>query len=240
MKMKRTGMVGMMSGVALALVLSACSGSRNMTPARSAQQVSDDAAVARDNNVKVITRADAWTGDAKISEEVTPMRVTIENNGNEPVRVQYQNFKLVGTDGQRFAALPPLNVSGTVPMADLPDGWVAATPAFAYDGFDVAPYYTPVYSGIGGYTGYFPYDPYYYGTYYSAWPQQQLPTAEMILRALPEGVVRPGGRVEGFVYFERVPDDVERLVFSATLQDANSQPEQDQQVASVEIPFTYK
>jgi hypothetical protein len=39
---------------------------------------------------------------------------------------------------------------------------------------------------------------------------------------LPEGVLRPGGRVEGLVAFERMPDDVPRAALHLLLVDATT------------------
>jgi hypothetical protein len=43
----------------------------------------------------------------------------------------------------------------------------------------------------------------------------------MIVKALPEGVLEPGGRVTGFVYFEEV-EDVPRVRFVAQLVNAST------------------
>lgn len=39
----------------------------------------------------------------------------------------------------------------------------------------------------------------------------------MIQRALPEGVLGAGGRVEGYLYFEKISDDIPRVRFSMDL-----------------------
>jgi hypothetical protein len=50
----------------------------------------------------------------------------------------------------------------------------------------------------------------------------ELPSREMLALALPEGVLEPGQRVAGFVYFERVPRDVSVVRLTAPLVDARS------------------
>ncbi len=69
----------------------------------------------------------------------------------------------------------------------------------------------------------FSFDSEYYGFYNDYWRNIELPTQEMLDRALPEGSLEDGGRVEGFVYFEKVdPDQVERVVFRFDLIDAQT------------------
>jgi hypothetical protein len=236
--MGRQQLLWVAATVAVAVVPFGCAG-RDLKPAATAQRVSEDAALATSANIRVIAEADAWKGPTRISAVITPMQVSVENFGNTPVLIRYENLKLVGGDGRTFFALPPLKITGAAPVANIPPTWVGGVPAFSYDRFGVAPFYTNVYPGIPPYAGQFPYDPYYYGTYYSSWPERELPTADMILYALPEGVLNPGGRVKGFVYFQKIPTSIDRVTFSARFDKAAEAPQASQQVAAVQIPFRF-
>jgi len=80
---------------------------------------------------------------------------------------------------------------------------------FDYRYFRVAPHYRTVYPSLSVYTADpFFFDPYYYSHYYPYWQRVriELPTREMLRRVLPEGVLAEGGRLEGFLYFERVEE----------------------------------
>lgn len=66
----------------------------------------------------------------------------------------------------------------------------------------------------------FEYDPMYNEHYYSYW--RELPTPDMRRRALPDGVLESGGRAEGWFYFEKVQDNVDRLTFRADLVHAET------------------
>jgi hypothetical protein len=82
--------------------------------------------------------------------------------------------------------------------------------------------------------GYPFYDPFFYDDYY--YPIQvrvPLPTGDMVAMALPETVVEPGGRAEGFLYFERGWRDAAAVNFTARLVDAGS----GAPVATIAIPF---
>ena len=61
----------------------------------------------------------------------------------------------------------------------------------------------------------------------------ELPTQDMLVRAIPEGVLQPGGTVDGFLYFETVPKGVESVTFTYQLHDANSR----ESLGTVQIPF---
>ncbi|QDG49522.1 hypothetical protein FIV42_01850 [Persicimonas caeni] len=76
----------------------------------------------------------------------------------------------------------------------------------------------------------------YYSRYYPLYAEYQLPTGEMLVRALPEGVIDPGGRITGFVYFEdleSIEPTPDRVTFRYVLVDA----EANRRFGVVEIPF---
>jgi len=84
------------------------------------------------------------------------------------------------------------------------------------------------------YGGAFPFDRGYYGEYYGqflGFGHIELPTGDMIQQAAPEGVLEPGGRISGFVYFERV-FDVVRVAFVAQLVAVGGQD-----LGTIQIPF---
>jgi hypothetical protein len=59
----------------------------------------------------------------------------------------------------------------------------------------------------------------------------------MIQRALPEGILAPGGRISGFVYFEPISHEVmPRLELSFDVVN----PDNNQQVGKATIPFVVR
>lgn len=221
-----------------ALALGACGADRPaLEPAPEATRVPalEDTVFAEVDGIRVWVRADEWPGPLPIRREVTPVRVAIVNGSDRPVRLQYRDFALVGPAGRRWAALPPPAIEGDVDVRRPADGVPPIErPGFAYEGFEVAPYFEPMYPGITVYDEPFALDSTYYGAYTPYWAEIELPTREMLELALPEGVIRPGGRVDGFLYFEHVdPEQVERVVFRADLVD----PRTGVEIGDVEIPF---
>lgn len=184
------------------------------------------AAVGTAAGARVVVSADAWDGVPEDLQTVTPIFVKIENGTDVPLRLRYSELVLVSDMGPTFAAVPPFDVEGKEIVQ-------APPPPYPYAGFHVAPHLDPFYPHLRPFGGRFVYDPFYYDRYYPQLQQVDLPTPDMIRKALPEGVLNAGGRVSGFVYFERVRGGVERVDFLMELVNAKT----EQPFAQVRVPF---
>jgi hypothetical protein len=80
------------------------------------------------------------------------------------------------------------------------------------------------------YTDPYPYWGYPYPYYYYSTP---IPSQDMITQALPEGTVENGGRVSGFLYFQRVVGRETNLRFEARFPDAKT----NESVATIGVPL---
>jgi hypothetical protein len=149
------------------------------------------------------------------------------------VRIAYEQLSLVGESGMRYAALSPLTADPQVPVgaAQQPGAIEVQPAAYGYryrvgpryhqhHRFYVAPGYQWYYPGYPAWGSPWPYS-YYYGAGPYIWPRS-LPTDDMMAESLPEGVLEPGGRVDGFVYFQSVAHREERLRFDFKLADAKT------------------
>jgi hypothetical protein len=68
----------------------------------------------------------------------------------------------------------------------------------------------------------------------SAWEgYEELSMQDMLVWAMPEGVVKPGSSISGYLYFERIDDEELDVQFRAHLEAADSGME----VVNVSIPF---
>ena len=136
------------------------------------------------------------------------------------VRVRYADFALVAPTGQRFAALDPFEVRGSVsePVA-----------AYAFPRFGWGPRLV----GVSRRRPIYLYDPFFWDPFYPGFVRVDLPTGDMVQLALRETVVEPGTSASGFLYFERPGRGVERLDFTAQLVDAGT----GEEFGSVTIPF---
>lgn len=217
--------------------LGGCSSSE-LKPASSQQAVEGMENAARTNveGIGVLVQDASWPGDAPISQELTPLRVSIRNNGDQPLRVTYDKFTLVNPEGRSSSALPLYEIGGTIeePHA-VSRPYVVSDPGFLHTNFAVAPYLADVYPNVRSTAMPFHYDRNYYGSHLTVWQTTELPTPEMRMNALPEGVLESGGQIDGWLYFRSL-GDAERVVFRVDLSNADSGAE----IGEVRVPFEVK
>jgi len=219
--------------VAAALAAVSCAGRTELTPVAQAGRTGPNTAVASDAGVTVTVKTEAWTGTPPQLTQVIPLQTTIDNASGRQLRLRYREFALMtDTDESAMAALPPFDIRGT---ESVPIG-TAGTPLvvypYPYYGFMVAPYLHRYYPMFLPYDGAFAYDPLFYSTYYPQFVRVNLPTGDVVQKALPEGVLEPGGRITGFLYFENL-HDAQTAHFTADFVDASS----GARFGRIDIPF---
>ena len=216
-----------------------CASRPQLVPGPGADTVAPGGTIARASaaGVTVTVDPDAWRGDVSITQAITPMHVRIENGSNKKLAIRYRHFAMLGEAGERFAALPPYEIRGTVagvgPARRYPP---VDRLGFTYNRFYVAPFYRFMYPSLAVYHAHpFFFDPYYYDGYYPRWSRArtELPTPEMLRAAMPEGVLEEGGVVAGFLYFEPVDAEASPIDFKADVVDIVS----GETLGTVTIPF---
>jgi hypothetical protein len=194
--------------LAVLLLVGCATGAGGPEPAASVRQ----AASVTVADVEIVARTGVWRGwPSDLARTVTPVRVTVLNQGLVPLRVSYDDFALVMPDGRRLPSVFPADVRGVVhqpPPTPLPSA------GFALDtqGYRTPPDWVdrgPKPGALG--------DP-----IARVSEQFALPTPDVLDGALPEGVLPPGGRFSGFVYFDRLPPHAGAVDVSARLVDALS------------------
>lgn len=228
-----------MGGVLALAALTACGGSSAaMKPAPTAQKVEGkkNAAQAAAAGVTVMAKADTWSGEGDVRDKVTPVNIVLINDSDQPLAIRYEHFALTSGNGQRFAALPPfqLREMAIAPIAVRSGSPIK--PEWKGEQFEVAGAYVPLYRDAPAAKETLDYDAAYYNQYYSEWQQGDLPNNDVMKRALPEGILRPGGRVEGYLYFENVPEKTKQVQLRTTLVNAETEQVMDR----VSIPFVSK
>ncbi len=210
--------------VLVVLAIAACSHPGQLVPAPGASTLPGRGQAAEETveGVRVQVDSDSWRW-GRLNEVLVPVLVTIANGASRPVRIGYQQFTNAGPSGFALAALPPYRVAVQNPEP--------VVPFWAGTGFLYAPWAARFYLYAPVWTGPFPYDPWYYDQSYAGWPAA-LPDFEVLRRALPEGVLQPGGTVSGFLYFPDQPKGA-AVTFRATLVDANT----GQVLGTAAIPF---
>ena len=186
-------------------------------------------AVESRSGVTVTADGSVWDSPPKtLANEVTPVWVTLHNATGRSLRVQYDEFTLRGASGATYIALAPYVLSATRSRAvfEVPDGG-------DFDKFYVAPYLAPTYPWLPVWNGPLPRGP----SIHSVARRADLPTASMLERALPEGVLEDSGSVSGVLYFQKVDVRESRATFQAGLQEPTPAWQPIRQVAAIDIPF---
>ena len=204
----------LLASLAVLLLLAGCAG-RPEPPVAAGEMVSE---------VEIAARAGAWRGwPADLARFATPIHVRIVNRGGSVLRVSHDDFALVA-GGRRLPVVLPHEVRGVVsrpPPAALPSAGFAPgtadSPAgrdWVLRGPDLAAEADPARVG----------------------EQFALPSPAMLAQALPEGVVRPGERASGFVYFEPLGARTGPAELSVRLIDAGTGRIVDRAVIPVSPP----
>lgn len=215
------------------LLTAGCARGPEIRPAPEARVVpgEEKGAVGLADGVRMVAKGDTWSGrPGNLEEILTPIEATIENRSGKPIQIRYNNFVLVSPAGFRSYALPPHKIEATT---EEPVPTTPLTPGFFHRDFYVAPYHRPFYGPhLRAWSDPFFFDPLYYRRHYARWPVE-LPTDDMLRKAIPEGVLEDNGRVSGFFYFQNIGEDISRFSVNAELVNA----ETGETFGMVSIPF---
>lgn len=172
--------------------------------------------------IEVTATVKAWPGDAFIKKEVTPVRLTIENGSDaHSVDVSYSRFRIIEDDADVRRALPPFEIEGEAPDARVGAKYEVIDYDWVGTEYDVYDVYDPLYGDdVVVSDSERIYEPDYYVDHYTYWADTSLPTTEMLVLALPEGVVKPSGKVVGWMYFEEVDATADEVLLKADIVDA--------------------
>ncbi|HYO55957.1 hypothetical protein [Archangium sp.] len=234
------------------LLAAGCVTTTTLQPLPSTPTTQGGAAVAEAHGVRLVADGDSWRGTPSDLERiVTPVRVRIENQGGRALRIDYEDFVLVGSSRFEYAALSPFELreegtaavggSGVEGNVALSVGVGVGSPwrwrpgpfpsAFAWGPWGPGWYgswYDPWYGqGV--------YDPFWgpSSSWYWRSPPEPLPTRDMVRNALPEGTLDTGGTLTGFLYFQNVSEREGSVTLQARLVDART----GEQFGTLAIPF---
>ena len=206
-----------------------CVAPQRFLPASDVERSAGDpsAGVASRGGVTLVADAEPWKGDpATLSQVMTPIHVRLLNHSDRDLAVRYQTFVLHSDTGRELRPMPPIRGGASK------DARALRAPKPDAHGFHFAPYYRDALGEqVRYWTGGFAFDPYFYEGH-AAW-RPRLPTDAMVRRALPEGVLEPGGWVSGFLYFARVDPEARRLTLHVDLD----LPQGEERIATIEIAF---
>jgi hypothetical protein len=214
-------------GLTVVAAWGSCATTYQIRPAAGGDLASRSAA-----GLSMVVDPDAWEAQPyDLADYMTPIAIRIINNSGQDVRVSYADFALVNEQGFRYSAVNPYGLMGSVgqrpPLPEAEPGLASAETGEAKPVLVAARARLQVVPGRRFFV--YPraryvfryYDPWpygwvepFYGPYVSVWSGAYYPSnpTEDILRlGMPEGVVRPGGQVSGFVYFQNAGQRSTRL-----------------------------
>jgi hypothetical protein len=182
-----------------------------------------------DAGLQLTLAPNTWTGyPTDLSRYYTPLQIGIQNDRSDEIQVRYEDFVAVDEIQTQYRAVAPTEVVRALFGRGAGLGAAGEAPLLALHG-PWRPYYRWPYSpwySHGWYGPYGPYgpfswpSPYYYE--YSAWPQGT--GYDILARAVREGRILPGARIEGFLYLQLATQRASTLSLSWTPKDPGGQP----------------
>ncbi len=222
----------MRAGLMLA-ALCACAHEPRLVAANRARGPGSTVATAVERGVHLTIDTDAWPD--RLPQRVTPIQVMLRNESGQPIAIRYRDFALVWPDGRALSALPAVEAEPNLPEETGTGGagpMGPLEPSFAADDFWVAPPFVPRFPTLPPWSGPFEIDATYYQRAQALWPSR-LPDLRMRRAGIPEGVLKPGGMISGFLYFEDIARPMRELRFTARLSSVRTGAE----VATLAIPL---
>ena len=187
------------------------------------------------NLVEVRVGSDMWNGKEIVSKNVIPLKVTVDNASEDPIIVSYNKFDLENNEGREYSAIPLYKYDVDLNRLVLDkDFHVIPEPYYKQTNFYVYPFYEPVYSGIETTDIDYVVKPEIQRKYF-LWNamNKELPTQNMRMKALTEGVLDKDGVVSGYLFFEDVLPTDEKVTFTFDIVNANT----GEQEGVIEIPY---
>lgn len=227
--------------VATLLLAASCVSGPRLQPTTEAQVLpaNRDTAVTESSGVKLMADASVWKGSpSNLGQTLTPVYVRLDNQSGRALRINYDDFSLLGAESRfHYSALPPFSLrqSGMSSSEQGTGGsgrtsfFVGSSGSWGGGGYygRRGPWGSPFYAP------YYGYGPYYPGPYASYQCEEPLPTRDMLRKALPEGTLEDGGTVQGFVYFQAVTGRENGVVLQMRPVDASS----GESLGTLDIPF---
>jgi hypothetical protein len=154
---------------------------------------------------------------------VIALRVSIENQGETEAVLRYDQFGL-RTRGGRLPSLPLFDIANRSPQT--PSSY-----RFPWSGFRLAPHLSGRYRGFWNGTNVQAGAEGYYQKHHPTLASVMVPTRALRRRALPEGVLEPGGHITGLLFFQR-PSEEASLIVELTAAESN------RRIAQFDLPIT--
>ena len=168
-----------------------------------------------EDGVTITVRASAWSGSpSDLENYATPFYVEIQNSSDKILNFNYEDLVLFDESRIQYNSIAPEVVADIFPKfqsryAYRPSISLGIGMGFFSDDFDG--FFYPFHPF--GYYGYYSppwYSPFWYPPAYS---YQPVDVKDILTQALIPGSVYPNAKLQGFVYFKKIPDQVKHVTF---------------------------
>ncbi len=186
----------------LAIVFLAGCASRRLVPLPDGGLIDPElqSATKTENGVTIRVQASAWDGTpSNLGSYVTSLYLEIQNDTTSTLTLGYEDLVLYDENRTQYTALTPEIVVKILQAAY--QGTYVFSPFFSF--------YGSVFIG----SGFFSYYPYYY-PFYPWWDYPvyyQVPLDDVFNQALMPGLINPNAKLQGFIYFVKIPSKVNRV-----------------------------
>jgi len=169
-------------------------------------------------NIHITISSNVWSGNPdSLPTYLTAFFIEIENNSDKPITIQYDDIVLIDQFRNQYNALLP-DMASNIIMQKSKSKWYFR-PSISI-GFGSGGYYGGRYRGsygigYGGYGHgypyyrspfYWPYNYAYYNNYYSDYYDRDY--SDLFTKSLVPGTIRPNAKISGFVFFKKLPKEV--------------------------------
>jgi len=192
-----------MKRVVLILVISlliGCASSRNVVPIPDGAMINSklQSATKTDEGVEVSVQGSAWSRELRNLEKyVTPFYITIQNDTATGLTFNYEDFALLSEDQTQYNPMSPEAVAQI--LRDSYQNRYASGPTVSIGlgtGFGIGG------NGFGFFNLFFP----------VLWsPSAPEKVEDVFAQALVPSLMQPRSKLQGFVYFKKVPEQVNRV-----------------------------
>ncbi|QSQ12389.1 hypothetical protein [Myxococcus landrumensis] len=233
-------MRALVPATAVLLLVAGCATEKTLRPSTEAQVLPDrkNTAVAEAAGVKLVADGSAWKGSpSNLEGTLTPVYVRLENHSGRTLRIENEDFQLIGAQSRfRYSALPAFPVGSAERSSSMMDEGTGGSGRSSTFYVGAGPGWRSGWGWRGGWGSPF-YGPYYPGPPYWGYQcEEPLPTRDMLRKSMPEGTLEDGGTMQGFLYFQSVSGRDEGVVLQARPVDANS----GEVLGTLDIPFQVK
>ncbi len=188
-------------------------------------------------DVRITISSNVWNGNPEsLPAYLTVFYIEIENNSATPITVQYDDIALIDQFRNQYNALLP-DMASNIIMQKAKSKWYFR-PSISI-GFGSGGYYGGRYRGsygigYGGYgygypyyrsPFYWPYNYAYYNNYYSDYYDRDY--SDLFTKSLVPGTIRPDAKVSGFVFFKKLPKEVNTFDLDISYRVEGSEKKHD-------------